>query len=173
MNAANERDQDLVPLGYVAGIFGIKGWVKIHSWTSPREAILEYQPWLLGDELVPLRITDGRPQGKTVVVSLPGVVDRETAAEWVGREIRVYRDQLPKTQEKQYYWSDLVGLEVKNKDGADLGRITSMMETGAHDVMIVQGDRERIIPFVPDHYVISVDLEKDGLVVDWDPDYLA
>ena len=163
----------MVPLGYIAGVYGIKGWVKIHSWTSPKEAILDYQPWLFGDEKLPVRINAGRPQGKTVVVSLPDVDNREQAAEWVGREISVYRNQLPKTDEKQYYWADLVGLEVENKDGAELGRITRMMETGAHDVMIVQGDRERIIPFIPDHYVISVDLESGRLVVDWEPDYLA
>jgi 16S rRNA processing protein RimM len=172
VNLNKQRDQDLVPLGYITGVLGVKGWFKIHSWTNPREAILEYQPWLLGEDRKPVTISKGRPQGKTIVASLPGIEDREQAGKLVGLEIAVNREQLAKPQENSYYWSDLVGLAVETKEGDDLGHIVKMMETGANDVMVVRGDRERLIPFIPDHYVISVDLEEARLIVDWDADFL-
>jgi len=171
----NQRDQQrekLVPLGYVSGVHGVKGWVKIHSFTNPREAILDYQPWLLGDGRKPVRIQQGRQQGKTVVALLPGIEDREQARELVGSEIALLRELLPEPEGLSWYWTDLVGLTVVNKDDVELGRIVKMMETGAHDVMVVSGDRERLIPFVLERYVLSVDLEASRLLVDWDPDYL-
>ena len=172
MNLIKQRDQDLVPLGYITGVSGVKGWFKIHSWTNPREAILEYQPWLLGEDRNPVTISNGRPQGKTIVASLQGIENREQAGKLVGLEIAVNREQLAKLQKNSYYWSDLIGLAVETKDGDDLGHIVKMMETGANDVMVVRGDRERLIPFIPDHYVISVDLEEARLIVDWDADFL-
>jgi 16S rRNA processing protein RimM len=169
----DQQDQDLVLLGHVSGIHGVKGWIKVHSFTSPREAILGYQPWLLGEEHKPVFISDGRQQGKTIVASLPEIDSREKARQLVGKEIAIFRDQLPETGPTSYYWTDLVGLVVENRQGINLGHIVKMMETGAHDVMIVTGDRERLIPFVPGQFVISVDLEAGRLVVDWDADYLG
>jgi 16S rRNA processing protein RimM len=177
----DQRNRTLVPLGYIAGVHGVKGWVKIHSFTRPKEAILTYQPWLLGEEQKPVKIIAGRPQGKTIVVSLPDIENREQAQNMVGLEIVVFRDQMPQPDENEYYWSDLIGLLVETKDGVELGRITKMMETGAHDVMVVSGlsgenaknDRERLIPFIHGHYVIEVDLEAGKLVADWEPDYLS
>ena len=112
MSGRDQRDQKLVPLGFISGVHGIKGWVKVHSWTRPREAILAYQPWLLGDDQKPVKIEQGRPQGKTVVVLLPGFKDREQARELVGSKIAVFRDQLPEPGEEAYYWADLFGLAV-------------------------------------------------------------
>ncbi|MFT5139922.1 MAG: 16S rRNA processing protein RimM, partial [Rhodothermales bacterium] len=168
----------LVPLGYIAGVHGVKGWVKIHSFTRPKEAILSYQPWLLGDDQKPVKIRAGRPQGKTIVVSLPDIENREQAHKQIGLEIAVFRDQMPQPDDNEYYWSDLIGLLVETKDGVGLGRITKMMETGAHDVMVVsdenaESERERLIPFIPGHYVVAVDLEAGKLVADWEADYLT
>ena len=178
MNEAEQRDRKRVPLGLIAGVYGVKGWVKVHSWTRPREAILAYQTWLLGDEKNPVKISAGRQQGKTIIASLPGVENRQQANKLTGKEIAVFRDQMPVPAENEYYWSDLEGLAVETRDGVELGRITKMLATGAHDVMVVSGgvvggNRERLIPFVPDHFVISVDLQAGKLVVDWEPDYLA
>lgn len=172
MSAEKQRDRKQVPLGYVSGVHGIKGWVKVHSWTNPREAILGYQPWFLGEELRPVRIRDGRRQGKTVVASLPGVDDREKAGSLVGSTISIDRDQLPEPEEDSWYWADLEGLLVETASGVSLGRIEKMMETGANDVMVVQGDRERLIPFVYGQVVIAVQPDADRVVVDWDPGYL-
>jgi 16S rRNA processing protein RimM len=172
VGGGDQRDQKLVPLGFISGIHGIKGWVKIHSFTSPRAAILGYQPWLLGENHKSVSIEEGKQQGKTIVASLPGVEDRERARELVGMDIAIVRDQLPETDGESYYWTDLVGLAVETRDGVELGHVMRMMETGAHDVMVVKGDRERLIPFVPGRFVINVNLEAGKLVVDWEPDFL-
>jgi 16S rRNA processing protein RimM len=172
VDRSEQRNQKLVPLGYISGVHGIKGWVKVHSFTSPKEAILEYQPWLLGEKLEPVTIRQGRQQGKTIVASLPGYDDRELARKLVGTEIAIFREQLKEPLGGSWYWTDLVGLEVENTEGVALGRIEKMMETGAHDVMVVKGDRERLIPFVPGHFVTRVDLEGGVVTVDWAPDFL-
>jgi 16S rRNA processing protein RimM len=172
VNAEGRRDRTLVPLGYISGVHGVKGWVKVHSWTNPREAILDYQPWILGEEEQPVSIIDGRPQGKTIVAALPDVEDRDAARSLIGTTISVYRDQLPETEEDSWYWTDLVGLAVETASGVSLGRIDKMMETGTHDVMVVRGDRERLIPFVTGQVVLAVEPEEGRVVVDWEPEYL-
>ena len=172
MTDTARQDQDMVLLGYVSGVFGIKGWVKIHSWTEPRDAILGYQPWHLGEELLPVRVTDGRNQGKTVVASIDGVDQPEQAQALRGKEIRVRRNQLPKPESGSWYWSDLIGLDVETTGGESLGIVDRMMETGAHDVMVVRGDRERLVPFVAGAVVQRVDLDAKRIVVDWQADYL-
>ena len=160
-----------VALGYISAVHGIKGWVKVHSWTRPMEAILDYQPWLLGDQLKPVKITDGRKQGKGLVALIPGFEDRETAVQLVGQQIFVNRKQLPPTDEGEYYWADLEGLEVQTIKGEKLGRVERLMETGANDVLVIRGEREHLVPFIQGQYVKRVDL-NDGLIeVDWDADF--
>lgn len=135
------------------------------------EAILQYQPWLLGEERKPVKIVDGRKQGKGLAALLPGFNDREQAATLVGLQIFVRRDQLPATAAGEYYWSDLEGLEVKTTGGELLGRVERLMETGANDVLVIRGDRDHLVPFIQGQYVKRVDLD-DGLIeVDWDPEF--
>jgi 16S rRNA processing protein RimM len=167
VNSAHKQ----VALGYISAVHGIKGWVKVHSWTRPMEAILEYQPWLLGEDRKPVKITDGRKQGKGLAALLPGYDDREQAGVLVGQQIFVGRDQMSPTEKDEYYWSDLEGLEVHTISGEVLGRVDRMMETGANDVLVVRGDRERLVPFIQGQYVMRVDLEAGLIVVDWDPDF--
>ena len=171
MNGVDQRGRKRVSLGYISGLYGVKGEVKVHSWTRPRAAILEYQPWLLGEDRAPVTIREGRIQGKTLIASLPGVDDREAARSWIDREIAVFRDQLPELSGEVYYWSDLVGLEVFTGQGVVLGKVSGLLETGANDVLVVEGERERLIPFVPEQYVTRVDLEAGRIEVDWDPDF--
>lgn len=173
MDASVPRGQSVVPLGYVSGVYGLQGWVKVHSWTSPRDAILDYRPWLLGENREAIDIVDGRVQGKTIIAELPGITDPEQARTLVGQEIAVPREQLPEPPEQSWYWADLVGLDVMGTDGTRLGRVERMLETGANDVMVVVGDREMLVPFVPGVYVIEVDLEAGTVVVDWQQDYLS
>jgi 16S rRNA processing protein RimM len=160
-----------VALGYICAVHGIKGWVKVRSWTRPMEAILGYQPWLLGDDRKPVKLVDGRRQGKGLAALLPGFDNREQAVALVGQQIFVGRDQMPPTEEDEYYWSDLEGLEVQTTRGEVLGRVDRLMETGANDVLVVSGDRERLIPFIQGQYVKRVDLETEMIEVDWDPDF--
>jgi 16S rRNA processing protein RimM len=160
-----------VALGYISAVHGIKGWVKVHSWTRPMEAILDYQPWLLGEDKRPVKIVDGRKQGKGLAALLPGFEDREQAITLVGQQIFVRRDQLPATAEDEYYWSDLEGLDVQTSSGEILGRVDRLMETGANDVLVIRGDREHLVPFIQGQYVKRVDLEGGLIEVDWDPEF--
>ena len=160
-----------VALGYISAVHGVKGWVKVFSFTRPMEAILGYEPWLLGEEKRPVEIVDGRKQGKGLVALLPGCDDRDQAARLVGQQVFVARDQLPPTEKGEYYWSDLEGLEVRTTDGVVLGRVAKLMETGANDVLVIRGDGEHLVPFVQGQYVKRVDLEAGVIEVDWDPDF--
>ena len=135
------------------------------------EAILQYQPWLLGEDKEPVKIIDGRKQGKGVAAILPGFEDREQAATLVGTQIFVRREQLPATEKDEYYWSDLEGLEVKTTKGELLGRVEKLMETGANDVLVIRGNREHLVPFIQGQYVTRVDLEDGMIEVDWDPEF--
>ena len=163
--------QKEIALGYISAVHGIKGWVKVNSWTRPMEAILQYQPWLLGEDRKPVTIVDGRKQGKGIAALLPGFEDREQAVSLVGLQIFVGRDQMPDTDEDEYYWSDLEGLEVKTTNGELLGRVERLIETGANDVLVIRGNREHLVPFIQGQYVTRVDLEDGTIEVDWDPEF--
>lgn len=143
------------------------------SYTEHKLGILEYQPWFVmrDGECVEVELEQGKSHGKGIVVHLQGVEDRDQAAKWVGSVIQVRRDQLPPTEEGTYYWSDLIGMQVVTLKGESLGQIEQMLSTGAHDVMQIQGDRERLVPFVQQRYVKDIDLESRQMVVDWDPDF--
>ncbi len=163
----------LVVVGQVTGLYGVLGWVRIYSHTQPRENVLHYGRWHLGGpgRWRPVKVEAARTQGKGLVAKFAGVDDRDAARAWIGREIAVPRDELPPLEEGEYYWSDLLGLQVLTVDGQVLGQVARLMETGANDVLVVQGDRERLIPFLPDRVVRRVDLEAGVVEVDWDPDF--
>lgn len=166
-------DDDLILSGHVTGVHGIKGWLKIFSNTSPREQIADLSPWSLkiNGELVKFDIK-GKKQGKLILAHIKGCDDRNTALEYVGAEIYIYKSQLPTLESGDYYWSDLVGLQVESIEGDRLGRVDHLLETGANDVLVVQGEHEYLIPFVLDTIVVSIDLDKGVMSVDWQADYL-
>jgi len=159
-------------LGRISGVFGVRGWVRVFSYTDPREAILDYDSWLLGQKGAwrPAKVAEGQRHGKTVVARIDGFDDRDQAATLIGAEIGVPRAALPAAEEGRYYWSDLEGLRVVQSDGSELGVLAYLLETGAHDVMVVKGDKEQLVPFVKDRVVLDVDLEKGVITVDWDWD---
>jgi 16S rRNA processing protein RimM len=171
MGADLGKQQETVLLGHISGVHGIKGWVKIHSDTEPRDAIFDYQPWQVGEEKQIVRVISGRIQGKYLVAELEGVSDRDSAESLAGQQIVVFREQLPKLRDNQFYWSELIGLNVTSAAGQELGVVREMIATGANDVMLVQGDRERLIPFIHGVYVSEVDLAARRMVVNWDPDF--
>ncbi|WP_167026077.1 ribosome maturation factor RimM [Luteibacter sp. SG786] len=163
-----------VRVGRIVGLHGVQGQVKLESWTEPRIQIFRYQPWLLTAPGVEREMNGirGRAQGKGIVATLPGIEDRDQAAALVGCEITVSRDTLPPPAPGEFYWTDLEGLEVVTKENASLGRVSHLFATGANDVMVVkEGDRERLIPFVQGPYVHSVDFDAGRIVVDWDPEF--
>ena len=144
----------------------------MYSYTDPREAILEHERWLLGQDgsWQSVRVDEGKRHGKSVLARLEGIDDREAAEALLGLDIAVYRDSLPEPETGHYYWTDLEGLTVWHKDKRELGVVTQMLETGAHDVMVVKGDLERLIPFVPGEVVLDVDLDERRVRVDWEWD---
>lgn len=164
----------LILLGRIVGLHGVAGEVKLESYTEPRMQIFRYQPWLLGSAAGISEIDGcrGRVQGKGIVAVLPGVADRDRAAALIGTEIKVRRSLLPDPKQNEYYWSDLEGLEVFTVEGIPLGRISHLLATGANDVIVVRdGERERLLPFVLDDYVKAVDLDARRMTVDWDPEF--
>lgn len=142
------------------------------SYTEPREALLQYKGLLLGrnGDWESVKVAEGQRHGKSVILRLEGHDDRDQAAALIGTEIGADRSELPEPQEGHYYWSDLTGLTVVHRDGTELGKVKEVLETGAHDVMVVQGEEERLVPFVMDEVVLDVDLEQKVINVDWEWD---
>jgi 16S rRNA processing protein RimM len=166
-------DKNLVVVGHVAGLYGVKGWFKVISYTEPRRNILDYQPWHLEQAGViePAGSLTGQIQGKSLVAHLAGIEDRDAAAGLIGANIFVNRDLFVQTEKDEYYWRDLEGLQVVNVEGVSLGVVESLLETGANDVLILQGERRRLIPFVVDDIVKRVDLDAAKIIVDWEPEF--
>ncbi len=161
-----------VLLGRIDGLFGVRGWVKVFSFTDPREAVLGYGPWWIRQEgawrRVPL--AEGRRHGKNVIARLEGCTDRDQAMLLLGSDIAVAAEALPAPEDGRYYWRDLEGLAVVHRDGTLLGRVAYVMETGAHDVLVIEGDRERLVPFVPGEVILDVDFANAIIHVDWEWD---
>lgn len=142
------------------------------SYTRPREAILDYDRWYVKrqGEWQAAAISEGKRHGKTVIARLEGVDDRDEAAALVDCDIAVDRQAMPAADDGSYYWADLEGLQVVRRDGTELGHVAYLMETGANDVLVVQGEHERLIPFVTEKVILGVDLDNGVISVDWDWD---
>ena len=162
------RPDRQVLVGRIVGLFGVRGWVKVYSYTRPREAILNYSPWQIqvAGAWRTLDVAEGRAQGSGLVARLAGYESRDGAADLVGADVAIAAAQLPAAGEREYYWAELVGLRVVNLADQELGRVSHLFETGANDVLVVRGERERLIPFGKD-VVKSVDLDAGVIRVDW------
>lgn len=160
---------------------GVKGWLRVNSFTSPPENLLQHRQfyvhrranWLL------LEMDEQRWQGDTLVAHFLGYDDPETARELTGLELQIETDSLPELESGEYYWHQLLDLKVVNIQGQLFGKIKDLLETGANDVLWVEptadsiDQRERLIPFLPDRVVRQVDLENSQVTVDWEADYLS
>jgi 16S rRNA processing protein RimM len=160
-------------VGRISGVFGVNGWVKVFSYTEPRENVVTYSPWLLigRDGEFRKEVIAGRRHGEVVVAHLRDVHDRNAADALVGADIQVCREQLGTLSAGEYYWVELIGLEVEDLQGAALGRVDHLLRTGANDVLVVTGERQRLIPFVRGEIVKVVDLDSGVMRVDWGADY--
>ena len=165
------EDDKKIYLGKITGVHGIKGWLKIQSFSSPPENILNYPSWIInnqGEEDF-YSIEQGRKQNNKIVVKLEKIDDRNTAESLINSKIQIQRSDLPKLSNENYYWSDLVGLSVLNSEETVIGKIESLIETGANDVMVIitSKDERILIPFVIHEIIKEVNLELNYIKIDW------
>ncbi|NQY25911.1 MAG: ribosome maturation factor RimM [Piscirickettsiaceae bacterium] len=170
------NSDEFIRVGKIAGAFGVKGWVKIFSFTDPRKNILSYSPLYLlrKGEWVKLDVVSGRVQGKGIVMSLQGITDPDQVLPLVGTELAIKKEQLKPTTNNEFYWSQLIGLTVINLKDETLGIVDSLHETGANDVLVVKNKEqktEQLVPFVMEEVVQLVDLDNKIIRVDWELDY--
>ncbi len=174
----SDATSGLLVIGRIGGSYGIKGWVKIHSYTEPRENLLSYSHCQFNDRGVwqTLQIEEGRQHGKGLVARLHSVDDRNAAAALKGCEIAVPAVALPGLQNDEFYWHQLEGLHVRY-GGELLGRVDHLLETGSNDVLVVKpcegsrDNRERLIPWIMGQVVTLVNLAEADIEVDWDPEF--
>jgi 16S rRNA processing protein RimM len=168
---------EFIPVGKISGVFGVRGSVKVFSYTEPRDNILRYKPLFLKrqGQWIEIDISGGQLQGKAVVMSIRNVTDRDQALPLIGGELAIRREQLKATDQDEFYWADLIGLSVINTEDEVLGKVDHLLETGANDVLVVMQDgtkAQHLIPFVMDEVVLNVDLANQQIRVEWQSDYL-
>lgn len=173
-------NQQPVVLGKLGSCHGIKGWLKITAYTDSVEGIFDYSPWLIKEngEWREVKVIQWRYQGKAVVAELEGVTTRERAQMLTNCEIGILPEQMNDLPEDEFYWRDLIGCEVINTNGYNMGVVEQIVETGSNDVLLVKanakdsfGKVERMLPFVPGQFILKVDVQGKQILVDWDPDF--
>lgn len=184
MSEQDNQLLNLVNIGRISGVYGVRGQLKINSYADPRDSILKYKSlyWNYQGiwELMPLVKNSLQIKGSSIVVSIEGCCDRDLAKQYIKTDIAIKRSDLPKLKPNEYYWIELEGLAVYsiyNNNKQYLGLVDYMMETGANDVLVVkasqnnQESKEYLIPYILNRYVLSVDLAEKQIIVDWDPDF--
>ena len=163
---------DPVIMGRVAAPYAVRGWIKVQPYTEHVDNLLDYPVWRLGKNgaWTPYEVQEAKIHGQSLVARLAGVDGRDAAERLSGLDVAVGRDELPPAEDNEYYWDELVGLTVVNTAGETLGTVDGLLETGAHDVLKVAGERERLIPFVAE-IVREVDTATGRIVVEWGSDW--
>ncbi|SNR62805.1 16S rRNA processing protein RimM [Methylobacillus rhizosphaerae] len=164
-------------MGRIVAPYGVYGWIKVLPDTEYIDSLFEYGRWILGrgdptcpEQWRPYEVEKAKVHNDLLLVKLKGIDDRDAAFACKGMQVAVYRDELPEPEDGEYYWSDLIGLQVRNQEGVDLGRVVDVFATGANDVIVLQGDRERLLPFVG-QVVLEVDIASKTMLVDWDAEF--
>jgi 16S rRNA processing protein RimM len=163
-------------MGRISAPFGIKGWIRVQTYTRAISGLTNYPVWWISgaNGWREVKVEQSQAQGVDVVAKLTGIDDRDVAASLKGQQVAISRGDFPPAAKGEFYWADLIGLGVKNTEGLDFGIVTSMMETGANDVMVVQQSavdgEERLIPFIAD-VVKRVDIAASLIEVEWGADY--
>ena len=157
----------------MVGAFGISGEIKCQSFADPVAQLLKYKPLIMAHEGREQLLDElkGRVTAKGLVVRLPDITDRDAAQALLGAELWITRSQLPKPKAGEYYWVDLEGMRVINREGADLGTVSHLFDTPANPILVATGERERLIPFLLDRFIDAVDFEQGQITVDWDADF--
>ena len=160
-------------MGKVLVPYGVNGWVKVYSFTEKLESFLTYKKLFLSKDQknwLEINIKEIKVHGKTIIAKFSEIADRNQAENYKDYLIGVPKDYLPQLNDNQYYWNDLIGLEVLNLQDVSFGLVDTYIETGANDVIVVKGDRERLIPYTS-MTVLKIDTIKDKIIVDWDEDF--
>jgi 16S rRNA processing protein RimM len=162
----------MVVMGRIAAPYGVQGWVKIQTFTEQLDGLFDYEQWWINEATGwrECEVEEARVHGKALIAKFSGCDDRNDAFALRGKEIGVARSDLPEAGDDEYYWSDLIGLKVRNLQNDELGKVTDVFATGANDVLVIQGDRERLIPFTG-QVVKEVDLAAGSMIVDWDASF--
>ncbi|KTD00049.1 ribosome maturation factor RimM [Legionella erythra] len=164
---------DWVVIGRFGRAHGVKGLITVHSFTEPRDNVLRYTDWhmLRNNQWQPVNLLRVDVIDKQILALVEGYSDRDQVAALTNLDIAVSSEQLPELPSGDYYWHQLIGLQVMNQQGVLFGTVTDMMPTGSNDVMVVEGEKRHLIPYIPGRYVVHVDLEKHVILVDWDADF--
>jgi len=164
-------------MGRIVAPYGVFGWLKVVPDTEAFDGLFDYDTWWLGkgDDWREYQVETAKVHNDVLVVKLAGIDDRDAAFACKGKQVAVPREQLPEPGDNEYYWSDLIGLNVKNQQGVDFGSIIDVFETGANDVLVVKKDdapknEEKLLPFIA-AVVLEVDLEAKTMLVDWDEEF--
>jgi len=176
----SNSNEELILVGKIGAPYGIKGWFKINAYTEDPEGIFNYSPWFVtvSGQQQTVKVAEWRRHNKGLIAKFDNVDSRDDAEAWLHGEISVSADQLPDLEGDDFYWRDLKGMSVIASNGYDLGKVSGLMETGSNDVLVVDGNRndafgktERLIPFIQDEVIISVNKEENTITVDWDPGF--
>jgi 16S rRNA processing protein RimM len=163
---------NLVIMGRIVAPYGVLGWIKVLPDTESLDSLLSYKTWQVGkgEDWREVKLVSGKVHNDVLVVKLEGINDRDAAFTCKGQQVAIPRSGLPVLDDSEFYWSDLIGLAVKNQEGVDFGNITDVFETGANDVLVVKGEFERLIPFT-EQTVVEVNVDQQTMLVDWGEDY--
>lgn len=164
---------NLVIVGRFGRPHGIKGFVTIHSFTEPRDNILSYAEWqvFLNKNWQPIKLLQVETYTKGIIAQVEGFPERESVMRLTNAEIAVSRDKLAKLAPGEYYWFELIGMTVLNNKGETFGKVVEVMATGANDVLVVQGERKHLIPYLPGQFVLDINPSQQVITVDWDMDF--
>lgn len=171
-----DKTEDLsqrIIVGRIGSAFGVQGWLKINSFTDPPENILQYSPWQIQSKQswITINIADSKVQSNKIIIKLNDCNTPEQAKLYANSVIAIWRDQLASLSDDEFYWSDLEGLSVINEKGVNLGIVDHLISTGANDVLVVKGEKDYLIPYIPGMYIIQVDLHEKKILVDWNEDF--
>lgn len=153
---------------------GIKGFVTVHSFTEPRDNILRYTHWhaFIKNKWQPIKLLSAEVQNKSIITLIEGYPERELAAYLTNVEIAIQQSQLQELESGEYYWHQLVGMSVVNSNGEPYGQVVEIMPTGSNDVLVVEGVKRHLIPYLPGKFILDIDTKQRIITVDWDVDFL-
>lgn len=161
-----------IVIGKIGSTYGVFGWIKIQSYAEHAASIFDYHPWQLtspNGKRQTIEVEAWKPHMDGLIAKFVGYDTPEDVRVLTGKTIEVPRSTLPELAKHEYYWSDLLGLTVINKNGEVFGKVDHLMETGSNDVLVVKGDKTIAIPYLLGSVVLNIDLEKKEMLVDWEP----